>query len=1172
MNKKIFIFLVLGLIFFLPLAVEASESLPIPEFASQPSLLNPSPLGPIVNNADFSQGLASWEVETPVSYEDMRAGVSIETQYDGSIKIGLASTPSKNCSVNISQKTIREVKKGEILRFTLAQRPRPNTIPGNLQIFFAGQKIIELPEGETQAYVKDWPADKDYPKGVLLMLSAFAEAMGPGAIGLNMNLGGGTYWWGEIQAGAGSGSEQSALLPAQATPSPLSSQPQLLPGEKIAFTRDTIKPEPLAGATPELWLLTEDGEKIITDDKNDNVRDFVISPDGERLFYVLDHGWTTGGDFLPWEKDLFLYDIAKNEKKKLEIVKRPSGLAFSPDGQKISFQDEIITKISKDEYDKRMEEATAFEVGNNEYVKITKDFWIADKDGGNPKMIRPNEEESVAGQLWGQKNIWSPDSSKIGFYGKLNRMDNCWNSLWVYDLNKGESKKVKDDEVRNFTFSPDSSKIVLATRAGAEIIDLSGNKIVDLAAEKTKSTDKIFWFTDKIIFQGDVGCNNTIQPQTLWQVKPDGGNLEKLYEASSPDQIFYFVASANGEKILLMDSKKGAGLKILETKTKKIQDLGKGERPSDFWGSWGVGNSQTADFLIFQDNPSLSLEEEATYNPWNLSKLNSETFNLEPLAKDLEGTSVAWYVPKEKAVPTPTPAPSQSSLSKLKQYLSGFFQGIYDKTIGRIRSLLPGEEKIKISPGEEDKILEGSVAPVDFMKNWQITNVTYFKGNIFRGERTDWYIMLGTKNSQYTLPIGKKAFVLFELYDKKDTAKGWLNTLGGPGEVIEKVDVGSSEKIPNQTVIKVPDVILFPAFWPDEGKVVVQFYVEGKGNVSLDFTRDINIEENPNVKADCAYGMVDAIIDLSAASGNPLGKALKESKKEINYAKAINECNQKLPSNPEAEGFYEAMGRHTACCFFEYAAKESPLKYFKAACTYAQRAIACKTVFTEYLPDYWGGVSADLMAKGVPINAIVLGSPAEVVVNSETQKKIGIAEGKVVNDFGDAGLVVEGYPTVVAFEEVMPFSVNVKGLEEGTFDLSLIQAKPEGKIARFDYKKVPISPDKIAVLAVKPSGDPQKDFPLILPDNSQKQPDKFELLKPTSKPVGQESKAKLTSTLILGLAIFLLATIAVVLLIVFKRNKRKKIVSRFCQNCGMKTSNKAEFCTGCGKKLKKGGE
>lgn len=258
---------ILCLIFFsLPGLAGAAEQLPLPSFASEPAPLTSSSSGPIVENADFSQETDSWEVVTPVdSYdkpdwdrtpnedvlgtyiEDKAGGVTPEPHYGHSIKINLVTLPRTGCSVALKQRIIRDLKKGEILRFTVAERPRDAL--AHMKIFLAGEEIISVPKGETQAYVLDWTADKDYKKGVMLKLYAYAPPIGyaPGS-----RPAGGTFWWGKIEVGGTTGEEEKTT-----TESTQEGQ--------IAF----VQYKDMLFADPNIWLMNPDGSnahQFATDD------------------------------------------------------------------------------------------------------------------------------------------------------------------------------------------------------------------------------------------------------------------------------------------------------------------------------------------------------------------------------------------------------------------------------------------------------------------------------------------------------------------------------------------------------------------------------------------------------------------------------------------------------------------------------------------------------------------------------------------------------------------------------------------------------------------------------------------------------------------------------------------------------------------------------------------
>lgn len=762
-------------------------------------------------------------------------------------------------------------------------------------------------------------------------------------------------------------------------------------------------------------------------------------------------------------------------------------------------------------------------------------LYVADENGQNQKLL-------IAGQTIVEYSF-SPAGDKIAYTaGQENGAD-----IFLYDLKTGEKKQLTSDgKSANPYFTPDGKRITYSayTPGGqcldGAVMDLDGkNKklikdIPELAPFKLSYGGYAPKFSPdgkKILLRECASVYGAFflydldkkQVYSSQEIKQKTNLLGTFQEVFSPDSNYLVFLGIKGED----PSKVNVGVYLLKTDLSEVVNLidygedTKWTENQAFFSAWNLpffaNFSPDGQKVVFSLTNGVSV--------FDLKTKEKKSINLEGLCGmpsfSPDGQKILFGRIYENSQKTEIFS-AKNDGSEMKKILDNvYFVQFFPKIA---------------SPIEVPKAL-------NTLKDWQIENVTYFKGAIYRMEKTNWYVMLRNKDGKTRLPNGTKALVTFRLYDLKDTAKGLVMVLTFPGQVIDKVDVGKSDKIPGQTVIKIPDVALLPAFWPDTLDITVSFEEKNLAGY-LFFKRDISIDKNPDKEADCAYGMTDAGIALLVAAGFPYAKVVDIGKDVINCGKDVWSCYQGLPENVKNHD-YLAFGKQYVCGLLAIGSLVDPLKLIAEAWSYVTRLEACVSVL-GYAKDFFTGAVEELLAHGIPINIAILSSPAELTLSSG-DKKIGVINGNVVNDFGEPNQVITGHPMIIMLKGTIAYDLKVTGKEEGSIGLSVIGAREDGKVVRSDYDNVKTEKGEVMTLKVKPDSNLKKDFRLAIDKNNDgkieqyRKPDKLELIKPTVK--------QKTKTFLSGIfkTIIILAVV-LVLFFLFKKIKKKKGESNLKSN------------------------
>jgi len=229
-----------------------------------------------------------------------------------------------------------------------------------------------------------------------------------------------------------------------------------------------------------LWSMNPDGTDILRVHPFDDMTSFALSSDGTKLAY---------SDFAG---NLYISNIDGSDQKVLVQGSEHSAAdnywehitngdaTWSPDGAKIAFtrMDETISRSNTDIYvinvdgtnmvrlttEKTEDRGPAWSPdGKKIAFQSTRsgqsEIWIMDSDGSNPTQLTVGNNDGDSRGVLSGKPAWSPDSTKIAFYGNL---DGRPTAIWVMNADGSDQKLLIKNQQQNAfpTWSPDGKKIV----------------------------------------------------------------------------------------------------------------------------------------------------------------------------------------------------------------------------------------------------------------------------------------------------------------------------------------------------------------------------------------------------------------------------------------------------------------------------------------------------------------------------------------------------------------------------------------------------------------------------------------------------------------------------------------------------------------------------------------
>jgi hypothetical protein len=284
---------------------------------------------------------------------------------------------------------------------------------------------------------------------------------------------------------------------------------------------------------------------------------------------------------------------------------------------------------------------------------------------------------------------------------------------------------------------------------------------------------------------------------------------------------------------------------------------------------------------------------------------------------------------------------------------------------------------------------------------------------------------------------------------------------------------------PGQSLeIRLKDLHLPRIIWPSELKVTLIPENEDINPLNDTFVdTEFGVDPDPSAK-DCIWVTAKMFIMVMFSTARKVTESLTDTKIResivedftlsfLKYSRAIDECHEyhcvKNATKDLLKDFKDMI--------FKYITP-SPMKWLTNLLTgfleeLTQTALDLGECFL-YIWNLITDLISSLTAEGIPLNAVFVASPANVLIMNSSGQRVGfLDDGTIVQEIEGAQVLNQNGMKFVFYPGSDTELIRVRGTAMGTFDLNLILSVGEGCIAKVEYLDIPVSTDTVGIVSAQ---------------------------------------------------------------------------------------------------------